>query len=72
MDVRPRISKFQPRVQAASGAAHIHSLAGGQGLVQGFGDAAAFARLLLPVLRGDANAAGLDAYDTAGLEKRHD
>ncbi|MGO4334362.1 FAD-dependent monooxygenase [Labrys sp. KB_33_2] len=66
------MSKFQPRVQAASGAAHIHSPAGGQGLDQGFGGAAALARLLLPVLRGEANATGLDAYGSARLEKRHD
>jgi 2-polyprenyl-6-methoxyphenol hydroxylase-like FAD-dependent oxidoreductase len=51
------------RLLFAGDAAHIHSPAGGQGLNQGLGDAAALAPRLLAVLRGEADAAGLDAYD---------
>jgi len=51
------------RLLLAGDAAHIHSPAGGQGLNQGFGDAAALGRLLPPVLRGAAPPESLDAYD---------
>ncbi len=51
------------RLLLAGDAAHIHSPAGGQGLNQGLGDAAALGRLLPPVLRGEASSASLDLYD---------
>ena len=51
------------RLLMAGDAARIHSPAGGQGLNQGLGDAAALGRLLPPVLRGEAPIVSLDAYD---------
>ena len=51
------------RLFLAGDAAHIHAPAGGQGLNQGFGDAACLAPLLLAVLAGSAPAESLDAYD---------
>jgi 2-polyprenyl-6-methoxyphenol hydroxylase-like FAD-dependent oxidoreductase len=60
-----KVTRFRvDRVFLAGDAAHIHSPAGGQGMNTGIQDAYNLAWKLALVIRGEADAALLDSYDT--------